>query len=80
MRDHPMAVIIRSAAANWWKFLVVGAAVLGAVIVASNIMGELGAMWLPMFVITLGSLATLATGLVLGIAHLIGGRRANSPS
>ena len=76
-----MALIIRSAAANWWKFLVVGAAVLGAVIVAGSIMGEVDdSMWLPMFVITLGSLATLATGLVLGIAHLIGGRRANSPS
>ena len=69
----------RSTSANWWKFLVVGAGVLGAVIVATNLTGEVDdAVWLPMFVSTLVSLALVATGLVLGAIHLTAGRDAKS--
>lgn len=76
-----MAVITRSTTANWWKFLLVGAGVLGAVIVATSITGEVGGwLWLPMFVSVLASLATLVTGLVLGIVHLMAGQGADSPS
>lgn len=74
-----MAVITRPAAANWWKFLVVGAAVLGAVNVVASIRGEVDGIWLPMFVTTLVSLAILVTGLMLGIMRLTAGPGAKSP-
>lgn len=67
--------------ANWWKFLVVGAAVLAVVIVTVNVVGEVDdTLWLPMVILMLGSLVTLAAGLVLGIAHLAAGRHPNAPS
>ena len=67
--------------ANWWKFLVVGAGVLGAVIVAVNIIGEVDdTLWLPMMIIMVGSLVTLVAGLILGIAHLTARRPPNAPS
>lgn len=76
-----MEVITRSTAANWWKFLVVGAAVLGTVIVVTSITGEVDdSFWLPVFVTTLASMATVVTGLVLGIVHLIASRGTNSPT
>jgi hypothetical protein len=75
-----MAVITRSTTASWWKFLVVGAAALGAIIVATSITGEVDdAVWLPTFASTLVSLALTITGLVLGIVHLTQRRGANSP-
>ena len=74
-----MAVITQSTAANWWKFLVVGAAVLGAIIVGTSITGEVDdSVWLPMFVSTLVSLALVVTGLVLGIVHFKAGRGATT--
>ena len=73
-----MAVITRSTAANWWKFFAVGAAVLGAVVVVTSITGEVDdSMWLPVFATTMISLATLVTGLLLGIVHLVAERDAN---
>lgn len=66
--------------ANWWKFLVAGAGVLGAVIVAATIIGEVGTLWLPMMIIMVGSLVTIAAGLILGIAHLAARRRPDAPS
>lgn len=66
--------------ANWWKLLVVGAAVLSVVIVTVNVVGEVDdSLWLPMVILMLGSLVILAAGLVLGIAHLAA-RRPPNPS
>jgi hypothetical protein len=63
------------------ELLVVGAAVLGAVIVTVNVVGEVDdTLWLPMVILMVGSLVTLAAGLVLGIAHLTAGRPRNTPS
>jgi hypothetical protein len=74
-----MAVITQPTAANWWKFLAVGAAVLGTIIVVTSITGEVDdSVWLPVFGSMLGSLALVVTGLVLGIAHFKAGRGANT--
>ena len=68
-------------AANWWKFLGVGAAVLSVVIVTVNVVGEVDdSLWLPMVILMVGSLVILAAGLVLGIAHLAARRPPNAPS
>jgi hypothetical protein len=67
--------------ANWWKFLVVGAAVLGVVIVTVNVVGEVDdSLWLPMVILMVGSLVILAAGLILGIAHLAARRPPNASS
>ncbi len=74
-----MSTVARTA--NWWKFLVAGAGVLGAVIVAATIIGEVDdSLWLPMMILMVGSLVTLAAGLILGIAHLTARRAANAPT
>jgi hypothetical protein len=75
-----VAVITRSTTANWWKFLIVGAAALGAIIVVTSITGEVDdSVWLPVFGSMLVSLTLVITGLVLGIVHLTQRRGANSP-
>jgi hypothetical protein len=71
----------RTTTAHWWKFLVGGAGVLGAVIVVTTTIGEVDeSMWWPMMITILGALVTVAAGLILGIAHLTARRPRNAPS
>ncbi len=61
--------------AQWWKFLLGGAGVLGAIAVATTISGEVtNGLWWPTMITLALALMTLAAGLVLGLAHLSGNR------
>jgi di/tricarboxylate transporter len=68
-----------SVTAHWWKFLVGGAAALAALVVVTTITGELpeGGWFLAMAVL-LASLASVLTGLLLGVVRLGTGRPAAS--
>jgi cytochrome bd-type quinol oxidase subunit 2 len=73
---RPLAMA-RPATAQWWKFLTAGVAVLAAVIVITTATGEVdGSMWWPMMISVVCALMLVATGLVLGVAHLARNRPA----
>ena len=77
---RPVAVG-RPVVAHWWKFLIVGAAVLAAVIVVTTATGEVdGSMWWPTMITVVCALMLVATGLVLGVAHRTRNRPRNVPS
>jgi hypothetical protein len=59
--------------AQWWKFLVGGAGAIVAMIVAEGATDL--SLWWPMVITILAALVALAIGLVLGVAHLVGGIR-----
>ena len=52
----------------WWKFLITGPALLGAVIVAAGLDVE---AWFVGFVVVLAAIVRLAIGHVLGVARLV---------
>jgi hypothetical protein len=57
--------------ANWWRFTLAGGLVLGTLIVTLNITGEVDdSLWLAMIIVMIGSVVTLAAGLLLGLDHL----------
>jgi hypothetical protein len=65
------------AAARWWKLLVTGTFVLGAVMVVTSITGELSEPgWLVAMVAILAGLTLLGAGAVLGVVRLSDRRRA----
>jgi hypothetical protein len=68
--------------AQWWKFLAGGAGVLGAIVVGTTLSGAVSdGLWWPTMMITIAvALATLAAGLVLGVAHLTANRTHHAPS
>lgn len=64
-------------AAQWWKVLAGGVALLIGIVVATTIIGELDSWaWLLFVVLLLVALVTIAAGLVLGVVHLAGRRAA----
>jgi hypothetical protein len=66
---------------HWWKLLTGGAGVFAAVIVGTAFTGEVtNGLWWPMMITIALALTTLAAGLVLGVAHLIGKRTHNVTS
>ena len=75
---------IRQAApvtAHWWKLLTMGAGVLIALIAITRATGELAeGMWLPTTLTGLFAMMAIATGLVLGIAHLAGSHLSGQPA
>jgi hypothetical protein len=58
-----------STTAQWWKPLALGASALLAMIIAEGATDL--SLWMPMIITVLFSLLMIATGLVLGIAHLL---------
>ncbi|HEY6531926.1 MAG TPA: hypothetical protein VIY72_06460 [Acidimicrobiales bacterium] len=68
-----------SVTAHWWKFLVGGVVALVGLVVVTTITGELpeGGWFLAMLVL-LASLASIVTGLLLGLVRLGTGRLAAS--
>lgn len=57
------------ATARWWKLLLGGAALLGALIAATTATGELPAVgWLLAMALGLASLLLMGTGIVLGVS------------
>jgi len=65
--------------AHWWKLLTVGAGLLAAIAVGTSITGEVSSgLWWPMMITIALALTTIATGLVLGVAHLTGTGRKNA--
>lgn len=75
-RTRPDERAASPAAAHWWKFLAGGAGTLATVIAVTTATGELpSGWWLPTMLVSLGAVFMVATGLVLGIAHLATGRR-----
>ncbi len=73
---HTRAVsAARPAAARWWQVLLGGVAVLATTIIVVNVVGEVSDdLWLPMMLTLLAGVVTTATGLILGIVHLIENR------
>jgi hypothetical protein len=62
----------RQVTAHWWKVLASGAGLLAALIAITTATGELpDGGWLIAMITGLTSLVLLATGVVLGIAHLV---------
>lgn len=62
---------------HWWKFLVGGAASLVILVIVTTITGELpDGGWAVAMTVLLASLASLVTGVVLGLARLGRGRPA----
>ena len=64
-------------AAQWWKVLAGGAALLIGIVVATTSIGELDSWaWLSFVILLLVALGTIAAGLVLGVVHMAGRRPA----
>jgi uncharacterized membrane protein YhaH (DUF805 family) len=63
---------------QWWRYAAAGAALLAATVVAANLAdGELSeSSWVVFMGALLTSVVLLAVGLVLGITHAVGRRRA----
>jgi membrane protein YdbS with pleckstrin-like domain len=61
---------------QWWKFLIAGAALLGAVVVAAGLGVE---AWFVGMVVVLLAIVLVAVGLALGVARLVT-RRSPSPA
>jgi hypothetical protein len=62
---------------HWWKFLVGGASTLALLVIVTNLTGELpDGGWAVAMTVLFASLASMVTGLVLGLARLsVGGGR-----
>lgn len=61
----------RPVASHWWKLVAVGSGVFAATIIAVNINGEVPeGWWVPMMITFLAAVMTVATGLILSVAHL----------
>lgn len=70
-----------SVVAHWRTFLAAGASGLAALVVAVSVVDELpDGMWWPMVITMALALASLSTGLVLGIAHKAAKRPHDVPS
>jgi hypothetical protein len=79
-RERPAAVQ-RSAAANWWKLLGSGAALLALVVTVTIATGELSqATWFLAAAAFLASVTLLGAGAVLAVVRLTGRRGTPSPA
>jgi hypothetical protein len=69
-----------NAATHWRRFLAGGGAVLVGIVVATTVTGVGNSMWLPTMIVLLGAVMAIATGLVLGVVHLVDTRPRNASS
>lgn len=68
----------RPATAQWWKLLAGGAGMLAAVNIVTTITGDVSEwLWWPLMLTILLAITSLVSGLILGLAHLSGRRRAH---
>lgn len=69
-RNRPIAPA--GPALGWWKFVAGGAAILAALIVVTNVTGELPeGFWLPTMMAGLTALVLMAIGTILGVSRLL---------
>lgn len=65
--------------AHWWKLVAAGGGLFAATFAFAKVMGEgPEALWLPMMLSFLVGIATLLTGLILGVARLTAHRPADA--